>query len=160
MKRVSNRLSKGQDFVKRLQNITKVWFNSTSTTIYGQDYSLGIYEGSIPSLTTICLGTRIKGTSSFSRIHTSYVGRFEGTVKECMVEVYPYCLPVERRMDWNESSDVEGSSPSPSTNFGQGICLSNPRSRTSLDHQGWDDSLAVSHCSSQCPTANFTNINQ
>jgi len=48
-----------------------------------------------------------------------------------------------------------GSSPSSTTNFGQGICLSNPRSRTSLDRHSWDDGFAVSHCSSQCPTATF-----
>jgi len=76
-----------------------------------------------------------------------------------MVEVYPYCLPVERRMDWNESSDVEGSIPSPSTNYGQGICLSNPRSRTSLDRQGRDNSLAIYGGSIPSTTTTLTHKN-
>ena len=96
----------------------------------------------------ICLGTRTKGTSSLSRVHTSYVGRFEGTVKACMVEVYPYWLPVERRMDWNESSDVKGSSPFPSTNFNMGC---NARkyggSATKDNHQRHD----ISSITGQCP---------
>lgn len=58
----------------------------------------------------------------------------------------------------NSSAISLGSSPSSRANFGQGICLSNPRSRTSLDHQGWDYGLAVSLGSSPSPTTNFFGV--
>lgn len=74
----------------------------------------------IPYGAPICLDTRIMATNSLSRFHTSYVGRFEGNVNECTVEVYAYWLPVERRMEQNESFVVKGSSPFPSTNFSMG----------------------------------------